>query len=103
MIGKCLLCERDDISGNRHHLFPRTMHVRIKKRKIFDLTRLKETVFLCFDCHDKIHSVFSESDLAFKYNSIDKIKENENIIRFVDWIKTKNRIFKSSKRINRRK
>lgn len=103
MNGKCLLCERDDVAGNRHHLFPRTMHVRLKKRKIVDPKRLKETIFLCYDCHDKIHSVFTESELAFEYNSLEKIKENQDIIMFIEWIKTKNRIFKSSKKIKRGK
>jgi chromatin segregation and condensation protein Rec8/ScpA/Scc1 (kleisin family) len=37
----------------------------------------------------KIHSLFTEEELALKYNSIEKLKEHEEIKKFIKWLKNK--------------
>ncbi|HWY34578.1 MAG TPA: hypothetical protein VNX68_08020, partial [Nitrosopumilaceae archaeon] len=40
-------------------------------------------------CHNKVHSVFNEKELARTYSNIEKILENEDIQKFVNWVKKK--------------
>lgn len=49
----------------------------------------KETVYLHKICHDKIHTVFTERELKNEYNIIEKIKENEEIVKFIKWVSKK--------------
>jgi hypothetical protein len=44
------------------------------------------TVLLHKICHDKIHSVFTEMELKRKYNTIEKLKENEEMANFIQWV-----------------
>ncbi len=69
----CRLCERKmpDEMSTRHHLTPRSMGGK------------GNTVPLHKICHVKIHSMFTEKELADHYNHINKIKENEEIKLFI--------------------
>lgn len=49
----------------------------------------KETQQLHRICHDKIHTVFTERELKNNYNTIDKIKEHEEMKKFIKWISKK--------------
>lgn len=71
----CPLCERSMPEGtyNEHHLIPKTY-------------KGKEVVLLHFICHDKIHHTFSEQDLAQYYHTIDRLREHEQIKKFVKWV-----------------
>ena len=40
-------------------------------------------------CHNKVHSLFNEKELARTYNTIEKILENEDLQKFVNWVKKK--------------
>jgi len=74
---KCPLCNRElDKTADLHHLVPKS-----KKGK--------ETVRLHKVCHNKIHSLFDEKILDKHYNTIEKLLENDDIQRFVNWIKKK--------------
>jgi hypothetical protein len=74
---KCPLCNRqlaDPIS--RHHLIPLSQG------------GAGENVLLLHKiCHNKVHSVFNEKELARTYSNIEKILENEDIQKFVNWVK----------------
>lgn len=70
----CPICRRElDDTTNEHHLIPKS-----KKGK--------ETVSLHRSCHDKIHSVFSENELARDYNTIEKLLEHPEIQKFAKWM-----------------
>lgn len=81
------MCERR-MSTQRHHLVPRTMHKRLRKRKrSVDLyARKDDTVDLCNDCHRKVHSTWSEKDLAFSVNTLESIMRDDRIVIWVEWI-----------------
>jgi hypothetical protein len=49
----------------------------------------EHTVIMHKICHSKIHSLFNEKDLARSYPDVNKILENEDIQKFVSWIKKK--------------
>lgn len=40
-------------------------------------------------CHDKIHAVFSETELKRFYNTIESLKDNEEIKKFISWVNKK--------------
>ena len=75
----CPLCNRPMIEGpsvDLHHLIPKSRKGR-------------ETVLIHLICHRKIHSVFTEKELATKYNTIEKLQTHEEIQNFITWVKNK--------------
>lgn len=38
-------------------------------------------------CHSKIHSVFTEAELAFEYNTFAKLREHPEMARFIKWVR----------------
>lgn len=80
----CPICRRplpDDSSiVDEHHLIPKSKGGR-------------ETVRLHRMCHNKIHSLWTEKELAEKFNSIDRIIVNEEMRKYIRWIKGKSPYF----------
>ena len=88
----CPLCERELIDGpsiDEHHLIPKLKG-----------GRKGPTVILHKVCHGKIHSLFSEAELARVYNSIEKLLEHEEIQKFVGWVRKKPPEFYESNRMS---
>ena len=76
---KCPICDRIMIEGDsidRHHFYPRCKGG-------------KKTEFLHKICHRKIHSLFTENELAKIYNNAENIKTHPEIIKFIKWISRK--------------
>jgi hypothetical protein len=72
----CPLCGRPLAEPfNKHHLIP-----------ISKGGKHTETILLHNICHKKIHSVFREIELKRYYNTIERIKENEEIQKFIKWV-----------------
>lgn len=72
----CPLCGRPLIPGpsvNLHHLTPR----KFKGRLAVTIHKV---------CHDKIHAVLSEREIARDYDSIDKLLAHPQIAEFVKWV-----------------
>lgn len=74
----CPLCSRPlgNINVDEHHLVPKTF-------------KGKDTITLHRICHQKIHATFSERELLNYYNTIDRIKESDQIQTFIKWISKK--------------
>lgn len=49
----------------------------------------KKTVCLHRICHDQIHSIFTDSQLAKKFSTIEAIVEDPAMHTFVTWVKSK--------------
>ncbi len=81
----CPLCERMIQAGDEdaHHLVPKSKGG-------------KQTVLLHKVCHDQIHAVFTNAQLAKTFSTIEAILENPEIQKFVAWIKNKPAGFSSS-------
>lgn len=78
-INTCPLCKRnlkEGISSDKHHLIPKSQGG-------------KEVILLHRVCHQKIHSLFSEKELAKKYNTIPLLLSHEGIKNFVKWVQKK--------------
>jgi len=59
-----------------HHLIPKSRGGR-------------ETVGLHPICHRKIHALFNEKELARSFATIEALRQQEEIKRFVAWLKGK--------------
>jgi hypothetical protein len=76
----CPLCSRemDDADADRHHLIPRQKGG--SKGPTVDLHRF---------CHTKIHSIFTNKELAKTYNTVEALQAHPEIAKFIEWVATK--------------
>jgi hypothetical protein len=76
----CQICQRETPQEylEKHHLIP-------KEKYGADMG----TILVCCSCGDQIHNLFSNKQLAKEYNTIEKILDNEKIIKWVKWIRNK--------------
>jgi|ERR1035437_7498163 hypothetical protein len=79
IIGICPICDREmwqDKFVDRHHFLPKCKGGR-------------ETEWVHKVCHRKIHSLFTENELAKEYNNPLVVKTHPEIIKFILWIQKK--------------
>lgn len=89
----CPLCDRPLGTENvdRHHLIPKTF----KGKEMVSLHRI---------CHRKIHATFTERELLNYYHTIERLRENEDISKFVTWVSKKPlEFYDGSQETNKRK
>jgi len=74
----CPLCDRVIPHSQRdaHHLVPKSKGGR-------------HTEYLHRICHRQIHALFTETELAKQFNSVEALLAHAGIQRFVAWVKTK--------------
>ena len=80
-MSNCALCNRELIDGpsiDEHHLIPKIKGGRKGPKIIIHKV-----------CHNKIHSIFTESELARVYNTPEKLLEHEEMQKFVAWVAKK--------------
>ncbi len=78
----CALCEREVSELTQHHLIP----IIAGKRRGIKPQDLP-TLGLCSACQQYLHSTFSINELATQYNTLEALQENEQVARFVKWVK----------------
>lgn len=78
--GICPLCGREIPAKecSKHHLIP-----------VVKGGRSGPTAVLHSVCHSKIHSLFSEAELNKIYNTIEALLTNDDIRKFVKWVRKK--------------
>lgn len=86
----CPLCERPIPKPvqDKHHLVPR-------------LKGGTETEMMHRICHRQIHALFSEAELAQRYNTVDALLTHPDIQKFVAWVKSKPPTFNESVKLGR--
>jgi hypothetical protein len=74
----CPLCDRaiPKLHRDEHHLIPKSHGGRI-------------TTVLHRICHRQIHAVFTETELARQYHSIELLKQQEEMAGFIAWVRQK--------------
>ena len=78
-INPCPLCGRPLAEPiTRHHLIPPSKGGKDTP-----------TVAMHKICQTKVHAVFSETELKNYYHTVERIKENEEITKFVKWVSKK--------------
>ncbi len=70
---RCALCEREVSSVSRHHLVPKSEGGAF-------------TVDLCGVCHKTLHSFFTNRTLAKEMYSIEALRQDPAIQRYLAWI-----------------
>ena len=75
----CPLCSREIPAAleSRHHLVPKLKGGKTTEGNIVVLHRA---------CHDKVHAVFTEADLARNFASIESLLSDPEIAKFSKWI-----------------
>lgn len=89
----CPLCERSGLPKlTEHHVVPKSRGG-------------KDTILICRDCHRQIHALFDNKTLENNLNSIEKLKRNPNIRRFLKWISKRpyGSVHKARRAMNTRK
>ncbi|WP_254769159.1 hypothetical protein [Salinilacihabitans rarus] len=71
---ECELCERAVAATTRHHLIPKNRTG-------------SPTVDLCQPCHDQVHAVFTHHDLKQYYHTVERLREHEEMAKFVRWLR----------------
>lgn len=69
----CPLCKRPLLRRSDHHLVPKTRGGEDK-------------LTICRDCHDAIHSQFSNKELEGEYSTVDALLNNERFRKTVAFI-----------------
>lgn len=82
--GSCPICDRpmyDAFSSiDKHHFFPKCKGG-------------KQTELVHVVCHRKIHSLFTESELAKEYNDPIAVRAHPEMQKFINWISKKDPFF----------
>lgn len=87
MAQACELCGRRMAELTRHHLIPRTLHTNKRIRRQHSRETLHTSIlWLCRPCHNQVHEVLSEKQLADAYHTREALLNHPEIRRFVDWI-----------------
>jgi 5-methylcytosine-specific restriction enzyme A len=71
---RCALCDREVSRVTRHHIIPRSEGGR-------------QTVDLCSACHKTLHGFFTNETLAKKLSSIDVLRQDPDIGRYLAWVR----------------
>ncbi len=74
----CELCKRNVSFVTKHHLIPLE-----KGGKKLDT----DIIQLCQTCHSAIHALFTNRELASRFNSLDRIKNDLKIKKYLKFIK----------------
>jgi hypothetical protein len=89
----CPLCERPipPSQQDAHHLVPKS-HGGV------------QTVVLHRICHRQIHALFTETELARTYPTVQALQQAQEMVRFVRWVQTKpDAFFEKSRKSQRLK
>ena len=76
----CQLCDRNVEELTLHHLIPRQT---VKRKQ----ANPGATIAICAPCHRQIHTLYSNLELAKNLNTVDKLKSEPKMSKFLGWIK----------------
>jgi len=87
----CPICKREmpEDCQEEHHLIPRAICKRQKYQGLPQLKKENRTITICVDCGNQIHKLFTEKELADRYNTLEKIVSQPSIQNWVKWISKK--------------
>lgn len=83
----CSLCGRNK-PLTEHHLLPRAIHRRKRFVAQFGKQELKSRkLLICRQCHDGIHDLISEKELASTYNTKESLLSHDGVAKHVAWVR----------------
>jgi len=76
----CQLCDREVPKLTAHHLIPRQT---VKRKQ----AESGPTIDICSPCHRQIHLLYSNLELARQLDTIDKLKSEPKMRKFLAWVR----------------
>ncbi|OAT83127.1 hypothetical protein A6P54_05920 [Bacillus sp. MKU004] len=91
--GTCELCARQQVAVTVHHLTPKEVG-----------GAYMPTAEICIPCHKQIHSLYTNEELGARLNSIEALRQDEKIGKFIKWIRKQpsSKLVKTKKSNDRR-
>lgn len=83
--GRCPFCGRE-VPLTFHHLIPRKLHRRARFRKHYTRDELNRGIQVCRLCHDGIHDLYDEIQLADAFATVESLLEDEALQRHFAWV-----------------
>jgi len=87
-MNNCEICGRE-AELHPHHLIPR----KYLKKGFFKKMKWEEEhnveINICSDCEKTIHALFKLRQLKEDYNTLEKLKSEERMKKYVLWVKNK--------------
>lgn len=81
--GPCELCEMPELALTDHHLVPKARHNRRVRRDLgAGRNKVADT---CRPCHSQLHILFTEKQLERDFNTVEKLKADESVRRWIEW------------------
>lgn len=80
---QCELCEREMEKLTVHHLIPKQ---NTKRKKV----NSSPTIEICSACHRQIHAFFDNKHLTQELNTIEKLKNQPQMQKFLLWVRKQN-------------
>ena len=84
----CEMCQRVTGFLTEHHLIPRATHSKKVRREYGEECNTRKAM-LCVACHRQVHYLFSNKHLSKNLNSIDMLKADSEVDKYIKWIKNK--------------
>ena len=82
---QCELCDRDK-ELTSHHLIPKQTHSKSYALGLHTKEEMKfNRAMLCRLCHREIHRFFTHKELATLYYTVEMLKNNETVNKFLVW------------------
>lgn len=76
MKGTCELCRREPVDLTVHHLIPKE-----------EGGRYSNTANLCIPCHKQIHFLYTNTELALLYSSVEALRNAPEMKKFLKWLR----------------
>lgn len=83
---ECEICERSWIPLSYHHLIPRSVHDKVRKRGWHEEWQLNSVAWLCRACHSFVHRMASNEELAREWFTVERIMEREDVRVWAAWV-----------------
>ena len=83
---ECEICRRDWVPLTYHHLIPRQVHAKALKRRWHEEWRLNSVAWLCRACHNFVHGIASNEELARELWSIERLTARQDVQNFALWL-----------------
>ena len=72
----CQLCDRKVDKLTKHHLLPRE-----------EGGNEEHISYICSDCHRQIHALYTNKELAMRLNTLEKLKSDYKIEKYLKYVK----------------
>lgn len=69
-----------------HHLIPKKLHRRAFFQKHYNKEQLNTGINICRPCHDGIHDLYGEMELAKRFPTLESLLADEALHRHFAWV-----------------